>query len=111
MPWSRRATNWLATRLVARAAGAVVTDSQSGFRAFTRAVAETVRPAGARYDYETEFLFLASEAGYRIAAVPVPTVYAGARSHFRYGEDTVRLSAVFLRHWRPILRGRGARPA
>lgn len=105
MPWPRRLTNWLSTSLVARATGPAVTDSQSGFRAFTRAVAEAVRPRGARYDFETEFLFLAAEAGFRIAAVPVPTVYAGARSHFRHGGDTLRLSTVFLRHWRPILRG------
>jgi glycosyltransferase involved in cell wall biosynthesis len=108
MPWSRRVTNWLSTALVTRATGAALSDSQSGFRAFTRAVADAVRPAGARYEFETEFLFLAVEAGFRLAAVPVPTVYAGARSHFRYAGDTLRLSAVFLRHWRPILLG-GAR--
>jgi glycosyltransferase involved in cell wall biosynthesis len=109
MPWPRRLTNWLSTSLVVRATGAAVGDSQSGFRAFTRAVADAVHPAGARYEFETEFLFLAAEAGFRIAAVPVPTVYAGARSHFRYGGDTLRLSAVFLRHWRPILLGGGPR--
>jgi hypothetical protein len=107
MPWPRRVTNRLSTRLVARAAGAGISDSQSGFRAFTRAVAETIRPRGARYEYETEFLFLAAEAGLRIVSVPVPTIYEGARSHFRHGGDTLRLSAVFLRHWRPILRGAG----
>jgi glycosyltransferase involved in cell wall biosynthesis len=109
MPWPRRVTNGLSSRLVARAAGGAVTDSQTGFRAFTAAVAEAVRPRGARYEYETEFLFLAAEAGFRIAAVPVPTVYDGAPSHFRYGTDTLRLAAVFLRHWRPILGARGTR--
>jgi hypothetical protein len=111
MPWPRRLTNRLSTQLVARAAGAAVSDSQSGFRAFTRAVASAVRPMGARYEWETEFLLLAAEARFRIAAVPVPTVYEGERSHFHYGGDTLRLSAVFLRHWRPILRGRGPRGA
>ncbi len=106
MPWPRRLTNRLSSALVSRATGLPVQDSQSGFRAFTRRVAEAVRPAGARYEFETEFLFLAAQAGFRIAAVPVPTVYAGARSHFRYGGDTLRLARVFLRHWRPILLGR-----
>ncbi len=109
MPWPRRLTNRLSTRLVARAAGPGVSDSQSGFRGFTRAVAETVRPTGARYEWETEFLLLAGERGLRIAGVPVPTVYAGERSHFRYARDTLRVSAVFLRHWRCILLGRGWR--
>ncbi len=106
MPWPRRFTNRLSSALVSRATGLPVQDSQSGFRAFTRRVAEVVRPTGARYEFETEFLFLAAQAGFRITAVPVSTVYAGARSHFRYGGDTLRLARVFLRHWRPILLGR-----
>jgi glycosyltransferase involved in cell wall biosynthesis len=105
MPWPRRVTNGLSSALVSRAVGLRVPDSQSGFRAFTRRVAETVTPSGVRYEFETEFLFLAASAGFRITAVPVPTVYAGARSHFRYGADTWRLSAVFLRNWRAIAFG------
>ena len=105
MPWPRRLSNWLSSTLVSRALGLRVPDSQSGFRAFTRGVAESVRPLGARYEFETEFLFLAAHAGFRIADVPVPTVYGGAASHFRHGADTWRLSHVFLRHWRTIAFG------
>lgn len=105
MPWPRRCTNWLSSALVSRALGLPVPDSQSGFRAFTRRVAETVRPAGDRYEFETEFLFLAARAGFRLAAVPVPTVYGGTPSHFRHGADTWRLSRLFLRHWRAIAFG------
>jgi glycosyltransferase involved in cell wall biosynthesis len=106
MPLARRCTNWLSSTLVSRALGVRVPDSQSGFRAFSRRVGAAVLPADARYEYETEFLFLAGDAGFRIAAVSVPTIYAGAPSHFRYGGDTLRLSGVFLRHWRRILFGR-----
>ncbi len=105
MPLGRRVTNRLSSALVSRALGVRVPDSQSGFRAMRREVAERVQPAGTRYEYETEFLFLAARCGYRIAAVEVPTVYDGARSHFRYGADTLAIAAVFLRHWRPILVG------
>jgi glycosyltransferase involved in cell wall biosynthesis len=109
MPLGRRVTNWLSSSLVSRALCVAVPDSQSGFRAMRREVAADVRPAGARYEYETEFLFLAAQRGYRITAVAVPTLYDGAASHFRYGADTLALAAVFLRHWRPILAGRGPR--
>jgi glycosyltransferase involved in cell wall biosynthesis len=105
MPLGRQMTNWLSSTLVSRAVGFAVPDSQSGFRAMRREVAAAVRPAGERYEYETEFLFLAARRGYRIAAVAVPTVYDGASSHFRYGADTMALASVFLRHWRPILLG------
>ena len=107
MPASRRLSNWLSSTLVSRALGVRVPDSQSGFRAMSRAVAATVRPGGRRYEFETEFLFQAAQHGFRIAAVDIPTVYEGAASHFRYFADTLRLAGVFLRHWRRILAGPG----
>ena len=110
MPWGRRLTNWLSSRLLSRAVGFAVPDSQSGFRAMRREVAAGVRPKGGRYEYETEFLLLAARRGYRITAVAVPTVYAGAPSHFRYGADTLAIAGVFLRHWRAILLGPGSTP-
>lgn len=103
MPMHRRLTNWLSSTLVSRAIRHPVADSQCGFRAMTRAVAAAVKPAGSRYEFETEFLFAAAGQGFRIGAVPVPTVYAGEPSHFRLVSDTFRLSGVFLRHWRQIL--------
>ncbi len=105
MPWGRRFTNWLSARLVARIGGQRVSDAQTGFRAFTRAVAERVRPTEARYDYETAFLLGALEAGFRVASVPIPTIYAGAESHFRPWSDTWRVARVFAHYTRRILAG------
>jgi len=105
MPAARRCTNWLASALVSRATGLRVPDSQSGFRAMRRTVAERVQPAGRRYEFETEFLFDAVGRGFRLGWVTIPTVYEGGESHFRYISDTLALTRVFLRHWRSILRG------
>jgi len=103
MPAGRRLTNWLSSTLVTRALGQGVPDSQSGFRAMSRSVAERVRPTSARYEYETEFLFLAGAEGFRIRAVEIPTVYGGMPSHFRHVGDTARIARVFLRHWRRLV--------
>ena len=97
MPFGRRVTNWLSARLATRIAGQGVTDAQTGFRAFTRGLAERVRPAGDRYDYETAFLLDACDAGYRVTCVAIPTIYAGAQSHFRPWADTWRVVRVFAR--------------
>jgi len=105
MPPHRRLSNWLSSALVSRALRAPLPDSQCGFRAMTPAVAAAVTPSGARYEFETEFLFLAAARGFRLAAVDIPTVYDGSPSHFRLVGDTLRLSRVFLRHWRAILWG------
>jgi len=103
MPAGRRFTNWLSSTLVQRAVRQPVPDSQCGLRAMSRAVAERVRPSGRRYEFETEFLFLAGREGFRIRAVEIPTVYRGEPSHFRHVGDTLRIARVFLRHWRRIL--------
>ena len=96
MPVSRRFTNWLSASLASRIGGQHVRDAQTGFRAFTRAVAERVQPAGDRYEYEANFLLDALRAGFRVASVAVPTIY-GTPSHFRYLGDTWRMALAFAR--------------
>jgi len=97
MPPGRRFTNWLSSRLASRIGGQEIRDAQTGFRAFTRAVAERLQPAGDRYEYEANFLLDALRAGYRVACVDVPTIY-GPRSHFRSWGDTWRMARAFARH-------------
>ncbi len=104
MPVSRRFTNWLSASLASRIGGQTVTDAQTGFRAFTRAVAEQVQPAGDRYEFEANFLLEALRAGYRVASVEVPTIY-GAPSHFRHFGDTWRMARAFARHAGRIVAG------
>ena len=106
MPIPRRFTNWLSARLATRIGGQRVPDAQTGFRAFTRAVAEQVQPAGERYEYEANFLLDALRAGFRVASVDVPTIYDhGARSHFRLWSDTWRMARAFARHAGRIVAG------
>jgi glycosyltransferase involved in cell wall biosynthesis len=99
MPVSRRFTNWLSAHLATRIGGQPIRDAQTGFRAFTRALAQQVRPAGDRYEFEANFLLEALRAGYRVASVEVPTIY-GAPSHFRQLGDTWRMARAFARHMR-----------
>jgi len=104
MPVARRFTNWLSARLASRIGGQRLSDAQTGFRAFTRDVAERVQPAGDRYEYEANFLLDALRAGYRVVSVEVPTIY-GTPSHFRYLGDTWRMARAFARHARRIVVG------
>lgn len=97
MPMSRRVTNWLSATLASRIGGQPVRDAQTGFRAFTRALAERVRPVGDRYEYEANFLLDAMRAGCRIESVDVPTIY-GPSSHFRAWYDTWLMARAFARH-------------
>lgn len=104
MPVGRRFTNWLSASLASRIGGQHVRDAQTGFRAFTREVAERVQSAGDRYEYEANFLLDALRGGFRVASVLVPTIY-GAPSHFRSLGDTWRMARAFARHADRILAG------
>jgi glycosyltransferase involved in cell wall biosynthesis len=99
MPLSRRLTNWISASLASRIGAHAVTDAQTGYRAFTRAVAERLQPDGDRYEYEANFLLEALRAGYRVTSVEVPTIY-GAPSHFRLFGDTWRMARAFAHHMR-----------
>ncbi|MGH7567477.1 MAG: glycosyltransferase family 2 protein [Gemmatimonadales bacterium] len=105
MPLGRRCTNWLSAALASRVGRQAVPDAQTGFRAFRRRVAETIRPAERRYDYEAAFLLAVLAAGFRVRSVPVPTIYDGTASHFRHWGDTWRLARVFARYGPQILFG------
>ena len=99
MPVSRRLTNWLSASLATRIGGQPLSDVQTGFRAFTRGLAERVQSEGERYEFEANFLLDALRAGYRVASIEVPTIY-GAPSHFRTFGDTWRMARAFARHLR-----------
>ena len=97
MPWLRHVTNVVTTWFVSRLAGQRVEDSQSGYRAIRASVLEKVRPQSQRFDYESEFLIQAARQGFRIGAVPVPTLYNAPGSHIHPIRDTVRFIRLVLR--------------
>lgn len=97
MPLARRATNALSARAVSFCAGQTIEDAQSGYRALSRRVLEAVDGHGDRYEYETDFLLRAARAGYRVAGVPVSTLY-GAPSHFLFIRDGMLVTRSIWRH-------------
>lgn len=99
MPAHRRLSNALSSAAISLVSGRRLPDAQSGYRAMRRVVAETVDARGERYEYETDFIIRAARQGYRIASVPVPTIYGGS-SHFREGRDALLVIATIWRHRR-----------
>ena len=97
MPFGRRLTNGMSAAAVSHCTGQHVPDSQSGFRAMRADVIRAIRPPGDRYEFETAFLILSARAGFRIASVPVATLY-GAPSHFRSFRDAASVIRTIWRH-------------
>lgn len=97
----RRFGNWLSTYFISIACRQPISDTQSGFRLFTRETMEAVLPylRAGRYETETAFLIVASRLGYQIVGAPISTIYnpdAERASHFGPVRDTARVGKVML---------------
>lgn len=107
MPLRRRMTNAMASAAIARVTGLRLRDTQSGFRAIRRAVLERVHARGDRYEFETDFLIRAAQAGFRVRNATVPTVY-GSVSHFRGMSDSARIVRTIWAHRRAGVHARAS---
>ncbi len=106
MPFVRRMTNRAMSGAISRLCGQRIPDSQCGFRMLHRSVVPSMFCETHGYDYETEMLLIAARAGFRIAAVPVSTIYGDEKSKIRPVRDTLRFLRL-IRRYRHSSAGRG----
>jgi glycosyltransferase involved in cell wall biosynthesis len=104
MPRIRIWTNRTTSRIVSRLAGQDIPDSQSGYRILRAPVLRAI--AGSlvtcRYDTESEILIRAGRRGFRIASMPIRSIYGGTVSHIHPVADTLRFVRLVARSlvWR-----------
>lgn len=90
MPFVRRVVNrWMSQRISALC-GQEIPDTQCGFRMLHRQLIPELLGGAARFDYETEMLIIASRKGFKIASVPISTVYSDEVSSIHPVRDTIR---------------------
>jgi len=100
MPLVRRIVNrWMSERISA-ACGQKIPDTQCGFRMLHRQLIPELLGGTARFDYETEMLIIASRKGFRIASVPISTVYSDEVSSIHPVRDTLRFFKLMHRYSR-----------
>lgn len=90
MPFLRRITNRGMSWILSRICGIRIPDSQCGFRLLSRRFAETFSPTTSHFEAESEMLVIAARRGFRIASVPIATVYEKPASHIHPLTDTLR---------------------
>jgi glycosyltransferase involved in cell wall biosynthesis len=100
MPLLRRVVNRYMSGKISRACGQKIPDTQCGFRMLHRDVIPELLGGTNRFDYETEMLIIASRSGYRIAAVPITTVYSDEVSSIHPVRDTIRFFKLMRRYGR-----------
>ena len=100
MPRIRRLVNRYMSNQISRVCEQEIPDTQCGFRMLHRDLIPELLGGGARFDYETEMLFIASRQGFAIASVPISTVYSDEVSSIHPVRDTVRFFKLMRRYRR-----------
>ncbi len=94
--WTNRVTSWIISRL----AGVRVPDTQCGYRLIRREAWRGVKVESRNYDFEGETIVAVGRKGFRIASVPVSTIYGDEVSAINPVRDTIRFFRMAWRLWR-----------
>lgn len=102
MPPKSKIGNYFSRLVFFLGTGRYVPDTQSGFRLFSRSLAEALLTSVTwrRYETEAEILTKAVALGYSVATVEIPTIYfdQNRRTHFDPLWDSMRVVAVLSRY-------------
>ena len=94
MPLDRRFSNKMTSLIISVLTGTRVRDSQTGYRMMRTEVFEKISLISNRYETESELLVKALLHGYRIAHVPIKTIYNNQTSHIHRFIDTLRFLKI-----------------
>lgn len=98
MPQPRKTSNTLGTWMFSWAMGQHVPDNQSGYRLISRRLMEAMlHSKEGAWEFEVDMIILAINGGMLLDWVPIRTIYAGEKSHIRYGRHVVQF---FRMVWR-----------
>jgi glycosyltransferase involved in cell wall biosynthesis len=100
MPLLRRMVNRYMSNKISRICGQQIPDTQCGFRMLHRDIIPEVLSGASRFEYETEMLIIVSRKGYRIASVPITTIYRDEVSSINPVRDTLRFFKLMRRYKR-----------
>jgi hypothetical protein len=95
----RRFSNRLSSRAISLAAGRPISDVQTGFRLYTRALIERTGFPEPRFEAESAVVVRAVRLGLRVATTPVRLGHADGRatSHYRPIADSLRIASAVTR--------------
>jgi glycosyltransferase involved in cell wall biosynthesis len=91
--------------LTKNTSGTSVSDSQSGYRAFSRKALEVISFSSAGFSVESEMQFIAKEKGLKVKDVPIKIEYLDApkRSIWKQGLDVLSGILRLVSQYRPLM--------
>lgn len=98
-PLRRKISNFAANTMLSLKCGFRVADSQSGFRIYSRKLAQYLlnHSVGGRFEWETRVLIMAARRGFSISFVPISMSYPKhGKSSFRAIRDAARIARTIV---------------
>lgn len=105
MPFHRILSNTLTTLIISAMISQNVSDSQCGFRLYSRRALENVWVSETRFHLESEFLIRSGWKKLRIGGVAIPTIYNNAPSAIRNIPDTMNFISLIFRLVKERIKG------
>lgn len=96
MPVHRYLSNSITSRMLSSRTGTTIEDSQCGYRLYRARVLRSVDSNYRHFDYESDMLLKASMEGFRVAFLPIRTIYNDSKSSIRI-IDIFRFIRVYLK--------------
>ncbi|MFH1857686.1 MAG: glycosyltransferase family 2 protein [Candidatus Omnitrophota bacterium] len=96
MPLVRRWTNWVMSFVLSKRLGEKIPDSQCGFRYVSRALLRLADLSTTRFAIDSELLMEAKRHHFRIASIPIRTIYHDEESKIRPARDTYYFFKLLL---------------
>lgn len=85
MPFHRRMSNYLTSKLLSIKTGKNILDSQSGFRGFKTEILKEILPTFSGFEAESEMIVKCCKKNYTIGYFEIPTIY---------GNDDSKMKAI-----------------
>ena len=98
MPLIRALTNRFMSWMISLLSKQEIPDTQCGYRLIKRKVLEKIELKTSNFEIETEILVKASRMGFKIASVPIKTVYRGEKSQINPLVDTFRFIKFIIKN-------------
>lgn len=90
MPLIRWLTNKVTSYIISRITGQRIPDSQCGYRLIKASVLSDLELLTSRFDTESELLIKSAKNGYKIASLPIRSIYRSEVSYINPVRDTLR---------------------
>ncbi len=83
MPFARKMSNFLTSKLLSIKTGYNIKDSQCGFRSFRTKILNDILPNYSGFEAESEMIVKLCKKNYRLSFIKIPTIYGNDNSKMR----------------------------